>query len=365
MFKYSELLFKPAILLTAYSFTVSHCSNVGTNIPLIDVSCFFQTPRDDRSVLNASIWIDRALRSDGVFLVFSNEWPAFDKKFQAAASLFSLPIEEKLDVSLGTSSWLRGYLKHGSESGLDSVFEPKEGFAYGFNWDSIVDNTKVNEMQVDNIWPKTLEEKDKYILDESFSSNVALAEGLSEVIFQSLRTEFGDYSLRGFEEGGERISLMRLFHYFPANSTSAPIDRQILGSSPHTDWGYLTLILQDDCGGLQFLRDNTWIDVPAVPGTIVVNAGDYLQLLSNGKYHSPIHRVVSPITRERLSFVFFYYPGFDSIIHAGTGSLEETEVSVLAEEQYNTLLSTSNIDAVKGLRFGPYIVHKWREVLRL
>lgn len=337
-------------------------------IQLIDVGPLFNFERDEASVRNISLFIDRALKSHGVFLAYNKDWEysSSASKFAAAQTLFNLPLQEKMEVALGQSNWLRGYLKIGSESGLDSVFEPKEGYAYGYNWGTAGAKSKVNEMQVDNIWPTNLDEISRETLNGVYSDDVGLAEYLSALIFERLTSDLGSNALKGFVEGGESISLMRLFHYLPANKTFIPRDRHILGSSPHTDWGYLTLILQDDCGGLQFLREEVWVDIPAVPGTMVVNAGDYLALLSKGRYRSPIHRVVSPLERERLSFVFFYYPGFDSILPT---MQVETEVPVTGEgTKYNTLLSGENlnVDTHKGqdMRFGPYIVLKWREVLR-
>ncbi|CAN0293903.1 unnamed protein product, partial [Ectocarpus sp. 13 AM-2016] len=87
-----------------------------------------------------------------------------------------------------------------------------------------------------------------------------------------------------------------------------------IGSSPHTDWGLSTTILQDGAGGLQFLEQATqrWVDVPcAREEALVFNCGDYLSLLSNGRLKSPVHQVVTTGV-ERTSFVFFYYPSFDA-----------------------------------------------------
>ncbi|KAJ0245197.1 Non-hem dioxygenase N-terminal domain-containing protein [Hirschfeldia incana] len=66
-----------------------------------------------------------------------------------------------------------------------------------------------------------------------------------------------------------------------------------LGLSKHTDFSFLTVLLQDNIGGLQVLHDKTWIDVPPVPGALVVNIGDLLQLITNDKFISAEHRVVA------------------------------------------------------------------------
>ena len=86
-------------------------------------------------------------------------------------------------------------------------------------------------------------------------------------------------------EGGEPISIMRLFHYFAAThrpELAAATPRT--GSSPHTDWHMLTVILQDQQGGLQVLdQGGSWIDVPAIQGELTILLGDYLHWLSAGE----------------------------------------------------------------------------------
>ena len=83
----------------------------------------------------------------------------------------------------------------------------------------------------------------------------------------------------------------------------------------HTDPGTLTLLLQDDTGGLQALAsDGTWIDVPPEPGTIVVNLGDCTQASTNDQYRAAVHRVVPMTEHRRFSLPYFANPPRESII---------------------------------------------------
>lgn len=110
---------------------------------------------------------------------------------------------------------------------------------------------------------------------------------------------------------GEVISLRLL--YYPAQETSAVTDGQ-LGAGAHTDYGFLTLLFQDDVGGLQVLNnENRWMDVPPVEGAVVVNSGDLLEQWTNGVYRSTLHRVM-PRTqgRDRLSIAMFIDPDSDT-----------------------------------------------------
>ncbi|MFM7126063.1 MAG: 2OG-Fe(II) oxygenase family protein, partial [Actinomycetota bacterium] len=83
----------------------------------------------------------------------------------------------------------------------------------------------------------------------------------------------------------------------------------------HTDPGTLTLLLQDDTGGLQTESlDHGWIDVPPAAGTIVVNLGDCMQAWTNDRYRAAVHRVV-PMTRSRrFSIPYFANPSRETTV---------------------------------------------------
>jgi isopenicillin N synthase-like dioxygenase len=111
---------------------------------------------------------------------------------------------------------------------------------------------------------------------------------------------------------------LRLAHY--PEQITAPMPGQ-LRNAAHTDFGGFTILLQDSApGGLQVLMpDGNWVDVPPVPGTLVINTGDLLQRWTNDRWLSNVHRVVNPpIERRgssrRLSIVFFTGPRDDAQI---------------------------------------------------
>jgi isopenicillin N synthase-like dioxygenase len=99
--------------------------------------------------------------------------------------------------------------------------------------------------------------------------------------------------------------LFRIFHYPPAD----PADEG-WGVGEHTDYGLLTLLLQDDNGGLQVHTPTGWIEAPPLPDTFVCNIGDMLERLTGGWYRSTPHRVRNTSGRDRLSFPFFMDPAF-------------------------------------------------------
>lgn len=111
------------------------------------------------------------------------------------------------------------------------------------------------------------------------------------------------------------------------NYPPCPRPELIKGLRAHTDAGGIVLLFQDDTvSGLQLLKDGQWIDVPPMHHSIVVNIGDQLEVITNGKYKSVSHRVVTQTEGTRMSIASFYNPGGDAVIYPAPTLLEKEAV---------------------------------------
>ena len=102
--------------------------------------------------------------------------------------------------------------------------------------------------------------------------------------------------------------------YYPPQAPKSDADQ--FGVAPHTDYGCITLLWQDNVGGLQVkeLATDSWIDAPPIPGTLVVNVGDLLARWSNDRFRSTLHRVINSSGQERYSIATFYDPTYGASV---------------------------------------------------
>ena len=108
-------------------------------------------------------------------------------------------------------------------------------------------------------------------------------------------------------------TFLRLLHYPPQDPTG-PDDE--FGSNPHTDYGFVTILAQDENGGLQVRAPDgrTWLDAPPRAGAFVLNIGDIGERWSNGVLRSTPHRVLNRTGRDRYSIPYFFDPAADAVV---------------------------------------------------
>jgi isopenicillin N synthase-like dioxygenase len=281
------------------------------SVPLIDVSPLLSTspPAGALDVLAGEI--RAALSSLGFFYVTGHGVPeSLVADILADAARFFAEREEfKLEIAMAKAGlrW-RGYFPPGGEltSGRP---DRKEGIYFGEELSP--DHPLVRAgtpLHGPNLWPAG----ERY---EPFRRNVltylgslrALGATLMEGIALSLGLERAYFRGRF---GEDPTILFRIFNYQQHRWDEAADE---WGVREHTDYGFLTILKQDESGGLQVKGpDGTWIEAPPVPGTFVINIGDMLEYWTHGRYRATPHRVRNQGKGDRLSLPFFYDPGFKS-----------------------------------------------------
>lgn len=213
--------------------------------------------------------------------------------------------------TVGISSKHRGWLKQGAAKMHDDALpDLKESFIWGYEDDS--GNTPEDHpLRGQNQWPDFLPELRGAALDY-FTCAHEVAASLLHGFALGLSLPV-DTFMKSCESPMSRAS----FVYYPPQETSG--NELQFGVGAHTDFGVLTVLSQDDVGGLQVQDINgDWIEAPPVPGSLVVNVGDLLSRWTAGAYKSTPHRVINSSGRERLSLVLAFDPDPDTTIDPTT-----------------------------------------------
>jgi len=277
------------------------------SVPVIDVSALVDDP-DSSSAFEVANEIDAACRGYGFFSIVGHgaDMSMLRRLEVAARTFFELDDAEKQRIAmpLGGPAW-RGWFPAGGEL-TSGVPDGKEGIYFGTELPSS-DPRVANGVPLHgaNQFPANPSELRPLVLawlDEMRTVSVAVMRGISAGL--GLRPDFFETTLTV-----DPTILFRIFTY-----AAVPDDHPGWGVGEHTDYGLLTLLAQDDLGGLQVRIGDQWIDVPPRADAIVCNLGDMLELMTGGRYRSTPHRVVSPTARARLSFPYFFDPSFDATV---------------------------------------------------
>lgn len=171
-----------------------------------------------------------------------------------------------------------------------------------------------------------LEDDYRKIMKEFANKLEKLAEQLLDLLCENLGLEQGYLKKVFYGSKGPTFGT-KVSNYPPC-----PKPDLIKGLRAHTDAGGIILLFQDDkVSGLQLLKDGKWIDVPPMRHSIVINLGDQLEVITNGKYKSVEHRVIAQPDGNRMSLASFYNPGSDAVIYPAPELLEK-------EEKENTVM---------------------------
>ncbi len=277
-------------------------------LPVIDIAPLYAT--DENGWNEIAQQIDAACRDWGFFYIRNHPIDAarICELKARAQSFFALPEAEKLAIDITKSRHHRGYGAIATEQ-LDpsKPSDLKETFDMGFHMPA--DHPEVlagkplrgpNRHPAIDGWESLFEQhyQDMHALSCTLLRAIATALGIDRDFFD--------------QRFVEPISVFRMIHYPPRQTATAPEQQ---GAGAHTDYGCITLLYQDQAGGLQVQNvHGEWIDAPPIEGTYVVNIGDMMARWSNDRYKSTPHRVISPLGVDRYSMPFFAEPNPDTVI---------------------------------------------------
>ncbi|KAF2069787.1 hypothetical protein CYY_008894 [Polysphondylium violaceum] len=287
-------------------------------LPIINIS--LMETNEGKNVIAQEI--QKACKEHGFFYICGHgiDQHFIEQLFDVVKRFFSLPLDVKMKWKMGlTNREYLGFFKVGQEITYGAV-DWKEGV--------YIDCEKPYDLKVNVDVPlfPTREEETQYgiigfkdIIENYIHQLTRLGQHILEAIALSLELPssyfFEKYTFDPF-------TMLAMLHY-PSfhneslkNNSPDESSKVKFGTGPHTDQGVLTILYQDDVGGLQVKSKNgdEFIDAPPIPGTFICNIGDMLDKMTGGYYLSNVHRVKYNTTgRPRFSFPFFLDPNLNSV----------------------------------------------------
>lgn len=268
-------------------------------LPVIDISALYSSSETDHTVVAGAL--HDACRNTGFFYCTGHGVPPvlMQQVLEQAKQFFNLPQPQKSKLDKSLSPCNRGYECIGNQTLQPGALpDRKEGYYIGEEVTPA--DPRYGSFNLGrNQWPTDLPAFRPTMM-AYYGAMSVVAETLMRGLALSLRLD--EHAFDAFTH--QPLSAVRLLHY-PPQRPEIPDE---LGAGAHTDFGGITMLLQDDVGGLQ-VKDNKnerWIDAPPLPGAFIVNLGDMIARWTNDYYRSTLHRVINRSGKERYSVPFFY-----------------------------------------------------------
>lgn len=313
-------------------------------LPVIDISSLFQS--NDRGPVAKTI--REACIDKGFFYIKGHGIdPHLEARLESLSQeFFSWPADKKnlYRMELAGRAW-RGFFPVGGEL-TSGKPDWKEGLYFGEEHsDSHPLVLAKTPLHGKNLFPELIGFRETVL--DYLKAMTSLSHRLMEGIALSLGLE-DQFFRKNFTE--DPTLLFRIFHYPPP-----PKGMDVWGVGEHSDYGLLTILKQDQVGGLEVKSKDGWISAPPIPNTFVCNIGDMLDRLTRGLYRSTPHRVQNQTQKERYSFPFFFDPGFQAEIKALPldPSLFSKEVTTASEERWDK----ADVHSFQGT-YGDYLLGK-------
>lgn len=274
-------------------------------LPLIDISGLAGDAAARQAVV---VQLRKAALDTGFFYIVRHGVPAalIEQVFAKSKALFDRPMEEKLRIKAANMKCLHGYEPLRAQT-LEPGAPPdvKEGYLMGL--DLPLDHPVVLRDPGNygpNQWPAGIPDFEA-VMSIYFQEMLRVSQQVLRAL--ALTLDLAESYFDAFCD--TPVSTLRLLHYPTQPEKPLPDEK---GCGAHTDWGAITILLQDDAGGLQVRSpDDRWIDATPIPGSFVVNLGDLMGRWTNNLYRSTMHRVINTSGRARYSVPFFFDGCFD------------------------------------------------------
>ncbi len=268
-------------------------------VPVIDIDSLLRGKNDTARVAQE---IGNSCRDSGFFYITKHGIPEvlITELERLSREFFAKNEKEKLEIAMSRANraW-RGYFPVGQEL-TSGKPDQKEGIYFG----SELPPHPTLPLHGPNLFPGKMP-RFKPVVREYLEKMTQLGHSLMKGLSLSLGLD-GNYFWDHYTK--DPLILFRIFNY----PGSSPTVKGTWGVGEHTDYGVLTILKQDDCGGLEIRTKNGWLPAPPLPGTFVCNIGDMLDRMTGGIYRSTPHRVQNVSGRDRLSLPFFFDPNFNA-----------------------------------------------------
>jgi isopenicillin N synthase-like dioxygenase len=281
---------------------------VQQEIPIIDFAGV--RARDPAALRAAARAVHQACAGVGFFYIVGHGVPSnvIETAAQAARRFFAFGPEAKQSVAANANH--RGFHAKG-DALMYGASKPdaKEFYSVGLELNADDPSVRAGEpLRGPNNWPSFMPEL-RPALYGYFEEMAACGADLLRVVALSLGLDEAFFAPR-YTKPLQRTQII----YYPPQPPKSEADE--FGVAPHSDYGCITLLWQDDNGGLQVrsVASKSWIDAPPIPGTLVINVGDLLARWTNGRFSSTHHRVINRSGRERYSIATFFDPNFSTIV---------------------------------------------------
>ncbi|MFK3974274.1 isopenicillin N synthase family dioxygenase [Pseudomonas sp. NPDC087358] len=281
---------------------------VHTNLPLIDMAGV--RDGDQAAIVRAGAAIRKACSESGFFYIINHGVPqgVIDSAMAAAKRFFAHPAEVKRQVAVNKRH--RGWHALGGALMYEATKPDfKEFFSIGLELPEDDPCVLAGEaLRGPNQWPAFMPELRLAL--EAYYREIGMAGAdLLKAVAVGLGIEPAFFAPK-YAKPLQRTQMV----YYPPHPPLAETDQ--FGVAPHTDYGCITLLYQDNSGGLQVreLGSNSWIDATPIEGSLVVNVGDLLARWSNDRFRSTLHRVINQSGHERYSIATFYDPTYGAVV---------------------------------------------------